>query len=953
LAVAFVVIFTTITGLGWQSQPARALSTFTQDFTSSGSITIPNLVVSMTVTAWGGGGGGGGGAACLETSVGNNALSVMAGGGGGGGSGYKNSWTWSGGFTSDTLSFTVGGGGGGGNGWTGQGVSSACGQWANDGNNGGATTATFKNQTVTGNGGYGGSGGRGSAYGYGGSGYDAGKPGTGCSATSGSCSVSGGNGGAGSDGFGGGGKGGGAKSPFSGTRTGDKGGGGSGGRVRVTYTYYNVTVTDVSPALGPLSGGTSVTITGTDFEDISAAKIGGVDCQSFTYVSPTEVTCVTPPGVATGLTSVSVTTTRGSPVKDNAFLYYLPPVVGDVMPDTGSILGGETVDIIGQNFMAQTTVEFDGQQISCNFVSDAKLTCVTPKHAVGAVDVTAITEGSADTLPDGYTYVPPPMSADRHYFAADTSGQTFKLTGSEFATADEFQEVEYLTFNGSTNYIDTGVNPTGNIKITANYQYNVVTAWGTIFGACGTNCVGGAYWFGSDDALTSYAFGYGNSNNPYKTALFSGYVGTTNRHTVVANNDTVQVDDSGLYTFPAATSGGSPTTTTTIHLAAISYTGTPYYMFNGRIYSVEIEKDGSTDDRNFVPVKCNVAPACASETNTGVAAVNGEYGMFDTLHNVFYHSGAGTLTGGPAVAAGTTWPLRVDKVSDVKIGGASVAFTINNANEITVTAPNRGYTSTPLEVAVVGDAYTTTLSGTDGINYLALTAPTPAKGSALGGTEVVISGSGLSGSSPAITMPSNSATDVSVTGDTKLTFKTPAGSVGMVDVVIDDLPDGENLTLDDAWEYVTILSLSISGLDAPNDDLTLTGAIGQLWTRNLAANVKTDNEHGYNLTIEASEPRLTCVASGGPYYIQPLGSSLDALSDMVDNHWGYNIGVDNATAPDTWAGLTDVPTPIKSHGSATTLVGEDTFVWFGTRVNYEQPVCSYVGAVTLTAVARV
>jgi hypothetical protein len=42
--------------------------------------------------------------------------------------------------------------------------------------------------------------------------------------------------------------------------------------------------------------------------------------------------------------------------------------------------------------------------------------------------------------------------------------------------------------------------------------------------------------------------------------------------------------------------------------------------FRGKVWSFSIDKDGTADDRNFVPV-CNLA--------TGFG------GMFDTLHNVF------------------------------------------------------------------------------------------------------------------------------------------------------------------------------------------------------------------------------------------------------------------------------------------------------------------------------
>jgi len=57
------------------------------------------------------------------------------------------------------------------------------------------------------------------------------------------------------------------------------------------------TVLSVTPNTGPEAGGTSVTITGTDFDGATSVTFGGVPATSVTYVSPTEITAVTPAGV--------------------------------------------------------------------------------------------------------------------------------------------------------------------------------------------------------------------------------------------------------------------------------------------------------------------------------------------------------------------------------------------------------------------------------------------------------------------------------------------------------------------------------------------------------------------------------------------------------------------------------------------------------------------------------
>jgi alpha-tubulin suppressor-like RCC1 family protein len=58
-------------------------------------------------------------------------------------------------------------------------------------------------------------------------------------------------------------------------------------------------------ARGPASGGTTVTITGVGFQEVSAVKFGSTDAESFTVNSPTSITAVSPPH-AKGTVDVTV-----------------------------------------------------------------------------------------------------------------------------------------------------------------------------------------------------------------------------------------------------------------------------------------------------------------------------------------------------------------------------------------------------------------------------------------------------------------------------------------------------------------------------------------------------------------------------------------------------------------------------------------------------------------------
>lgn len=81
------------------------------------------------------------------------------------------------------------------------------------------------------------------------------------------------------------------------------------------------------------------------------------------------------------------------------------PTITSVSPSIGPIAGGQSVTIIGTNLTGTTDVQFDGTSAtSIVVVDDTHITCVTPAHAAGAVDVDIFNPAGDDTLTAGYTY---------------------------------------------------------------------------------------------------------------------------------------------------------------------------------------------------------------------------------------------------------------------------------------------------------------------------------------------------------------------------------------------------------------------------------------------------------------------------------------------------------------------------------------------------------------------
>jgi hypothetical protein len=87
------------------------------------------------------------------------------------------------------------------------------------------------------------------------------------------------------------------------------------------FTYRGLpAITKVEPNTGPVAGGTSVVITGSEFTDVTSVKFGDVDATSFTFDSDTQITAVTPPG-GVGAASVEITTPFGTNGANTLFTY--------------------------------------------------------------------------------------------------------------------------------------------------------------------------------------------------------------------------------------------------------------------------------------------------------------------------------------------------------------------------------------------------------------------------------------------------------------------------------------------------------------------------------------------------------------------------------------------------------------------------------------------------------
>jgi formylglycine-generating enzyme required for sulfatase activity len=86
------------------------------------------------------------------------------------------------------------------------------------------------------------------------------------------------------------------------------------------FTYVVQSVTSITPASGPFSGGTPITITGQFLAGTTAVTIGGVPATSVVAVNSTTVTAVTPAG-SVGAAAVVVIGAKGTITVPGGFTY--------------------------------------------------------------------------------------------------------------------------------------------------------------------------------------------------------------------------------------------------------------------------------------------------------------------------------------------------------------------------------------------------------------------------------------------------------------------------------------------------------------------------------------------------------------------------------------------------------------------------------------------------------
>jgi hypothetical protein len=145
----------------------------------------------------------------------------------------------------------------------------------------------------------------------------------------------------------------------------------------------------ICPNTGPDTGGTSVTITGTNFAPGAMALFNNISLVNCSVTNATTMTCTTP-SYTEGTKILTVINPDGqSASATDVFTYNLvSPSVSGITPSSDITNGGTAITVSGTNFVGGATVSFDGEPAdNVVVVNGTTITANTPAHSAGSANV--------------------------------------------------------------------------------------------------------------------------------------------------------------------------------------------------------------------------------------------------------------------------------------------------------------------------------------------------------------------------------------------------------------------------------------------------------------------------------------------------------------------------------------------------------------------------------------
>ena len=618
-------------------------------------------------------------------------------------------------------------------------------------------------------------------------------------------------------------------------------------------------VTGIPQDTGSTTGGTSVTITGTDLTGTTSVDFG-LTAATVTANTATSVT-VTTPAHAAGLVPVTVTTSYGATTDTNGFTYGTPPTVTSLSTTTGSTAGGTSVTITGTHLGATTSVNFGGTAATgLNVTSITSVTVTTPAHVANPVDVVVNTLFGSATDTNAFTYMAAPaVSGVSPNAGLPAGGTSVTIAGTGFtgATNVDFGGSPATSFTVNSNASITAVSPAGlagtvNVTIYTpagasatspadQFTYDTDPTVSSVFPNAGPITGGTSVTITGTGFTAASAVDFGatpatsfsvTSITTITAVSPAGSAGTVNVTITnpIGTSATAAGDQFSYDAVPTITSvspnAGRTTGANVVTITGTGFTGASAVNFGGtaatafRVNSdTSITADSPAGSVGTVDITVTT-PGGTSATST---ADQFSYVLPATVTSV--SPNAGPIAGGTSV---TITGTGFTTATAVHFGATPSTFTVNSDTSITASSPSGSVGTVDITVANAGG--TSTTSPADRFTYDAVptvTSVSPNGGPIAGGATVTITGTGFTGTT-AVHFGGTAATSFIVHSNTSITAVSPAGPVGtVVDITVTN-PGGTSVTSSvDQFTYVaapTVTSLSVtSGAAAGGATVTITG----------------------------------------------------------------------------------------------------------------------------------
>jgi len=537
-----------------------------------------------------------------------------------------------------------------------------------------------------------------------------------------------------------------------------------------TFIAPPPTVTLVTPDNGTTSGGTAVTITGTNFADSAAGPnpydgtvtFGSTTATSVIFVNSTTLTAVTPLHTAGAVSVIVTNSDLQSNAANTAYTYITPPPIVACGPETftavsssGAIKSDNTIWLWG-GLLGDGTFDQRYAPGQLSGVTDATYIYrgATTFYITTGGDLWAFgANNGSGQLGDGTT--------DNTYTPVQVSGMT---SGVVMAQSSVFHSIAlksdgsvWTWGNNSSGQLGDGTNNESHVPIPVPSLTSNVVA------------VSASQSFSSlalKDDGTVWAWGYNSSGQ-----LGNGTTANSNVPVQVVDTS----DPSGFLQDAVAITAGAD------YSVALKSDGTVWTWGNNSSSQLGYGV-GNSSTANQIPSFTNVT-AISSGQYYHTVALKGDNTVWEWGFSIFGDGGAGGETQSAV-------PIQVIGLTDVTAiaGGPANGHALKTDGTIWAWGSNSGG---------LGDG--TTINRTTPVEILRCNIITPMSGPTTGGTAVTIHGSNFV-SGATVTFDGIDATSVVVVNSSTITAVTPANAVGPADVKVTN-PDTQNDTAIGAFTY--------------------------------------------------------------------------------------------------------------------------------------------------------